>query len=227
MAKMKPGSQFSTRPRRTRRSSQDIINLIIEAAIREFEQFGYLGATRASIAKLADVTEAQIFRLFGSKRNLFRSAIFKPLNQHLLAFLQIGGARNNSDVCIRDSTRSYIGALQDFTETHSAMLTSLVVAADYSLDSDKGVSEIEGLESYFERGASLMIKRFGAELRVNPTLMVRVSFAAVLGNIVFKNWLFPSGEVQEESIRDAITNFVFHGLRVNQDLPQVARDENA
>jgi AcrR family transcriptional regulator len=66
--------------RRKRRSPGELNARILKAAAAEFRRAGYIGATTAAIAQKADVTEAQLFRYFGSKSNLFREAIFRPLD---------------------------------------------------------------------------------------------------------------------------------------------------
>src|SRR5262245_25307027 len=86
-------SQAATRRRRsrvtkrTRRTSDDVTNRIVAAARRQFERAGFDGTTTAAIARKAQVTEAQLFRCFGSKSNLFRETIFKPLERQLLSFV--------------------------------------------------------------------------------------------------------------------------------------------
>ena len=47
--------------------------------------------------------------------------------------------------------------------------------------------------------------------------MVRVSFAAVLANVMFRDWLFPAGLASEHDIREAIIDFVIDGLRASQE----------
>ena len=70
----------------TRRTKEQILGLILEAAGEEFELNGYEGAKTAVIAEKARVAEALIFSNFGSKAKLFHDAIFEPLQQHLLRF---------------------------------------------------------------------------------------------------------------------------------------------
>ncbi|MBN1316231.1 MAG: TetR/AcrR family transcriptional regulator [Anaerolineales bacterium] len=55
--------------------SQDTRLKIINAAIKMASIHGYLGATTKAIAKEAGVNEVTIFRLFGSKDNLFDESI--------------------------------------------------------------------------------------------------------------------------------------------------------
>jgi hypothetical protein len=61
-----------------------------------------------------------------------------------------------------------------------------------------------------------MTSRVGAAAKVDPARMVRVSFAAVLANLMFRDWLFPPGVFGEEQIREAIVEFVIDGIRANE-----------
>lgn len=209
---MKDGGleRSETRPRRRRRSSGEVADRILEAAAEEFEQSGYAGATTAAIARRADTTEAQIFRLHASKQALFRAAIFTPLNRHFADFqARIEADREGER---HDQARAYIGELLDFMAGHSRMFLSLAVANAHSPDATEGVGELEGLKAYFEKGTAMMRARTGDTGRVSPDLMVRVSFAAVLANLMFHDWLFPPGLASEAEIREAIAAFVIQGI---------------
>ncbi|MCJ2179538.1 TetR/AcrR family transcriptional regulator [Novosphingobium album (ex Hu et al. 2023)] len=202
-------------PRRRRRTSEEVADRILEAAAEEFEQSGYSGATTAAIARRADVTEAQIFRFHASKQDLFRAAIFTPLNRHFSDFqsrsiADLGAGREGKDLA-----RQYIGELQDFMSSHSGMFMSLIVASAYSPGSTGAITELEGLQAYFEKGKALMSSRMGSDAPVSAELMVRVSFAAVLANLMFRDWLFPPGLASDEEIRDAIATFVIEGIEAN------------
>jgi AcrR family transcriptional regulator len=202
--------------RRTRRSPAKLLDLVLAAAAHEFEQHGYSGATTAAIARRADVTEAQIFRLFPSKAELFREAIFQPLNRHFSAF----HADVLSDAAqaepMRDMAQRYIDELQDFIAEHSRMLMSLIVARAYTPDGSDVPGDIDGFKSYFDRGAAMMARRMAGDGKVAPELMVRVSFAAVLGSVMFRDWLFPPGLASDAEIRAAIADFTIDGFRANE-----------
>lgn len=204
--------------RRKRRSPEELRDRILEAAVNEFESSGYAGATTAAIARKAETTEAQIFRLFESKADLFRAAIFAPLNRHFADFQ----ARNVSGPLAlpwrRELAERYIGELQDFIGEHSRMLMSLIVARAYGQGDTDGMGAIPGLEAYFSSGAATMRVHSGESPRVPPELMVRVSFAAVLGSLMFREWLFPEGLASEEAIRRAIADFTLDGISANHPL---------
>jgi AcrR family transcriptional regulator len=199
--------------RRKRRTPDDILNRIIKAASDEFKRSGYAGTTTATIARDADVTEAQLFRYFGSKANLFRETIFKPINQHLLGFINQHIPDNRKEHT--QLTHLYASQLQSFIGEHAEMLTSLVVAQTYDKGESHGVAEIDSLQTYFERGAAIMAARTKGKPKVDPKLMVRVSFVSVLACIMFKDWIFPDGMASDSDIEAAINNFVLEGISAN------------
>lgn len=203
--------------RKKRRSTEENMDRIMRAAAGVFGASGFSGATTAVIARNADVTEAQLFRYFASKAELFRESVFKPLNKHFLDFL----STQLSDAIVAETrgekSRRYISELQHFMSQHSKMLMSLVVAQTYEPGSADGVNEIDSLRIYFERGAALMTTRMTTTPKVDPKLMVRVSFAAVLACILFKEWIFPPGMASHEEISTAIKDFVMDGINANAD----------
>ncbi len=191
---------------------------LITAAAHEFEQSGFRGATTAAIARRAEVTEAQLFRYFSSKAELFRAAIFEPLNRRFADF----NTRQLDDPPpverVREQARQYIAELQDFIGDNAEMLMSLLVAEAYAPDDIVSLSEVDALGEYFELGAAGMSRRVDRD-RVNPELMVRVSFAAVLANVLFRDWLFPDGLASDEQIREALIDFVIDGIGPRGDSP--------
>lgn len=206
--------------KRRRRSSAEVRERVIDAAGEEFERHGYTDATTAAIARRAEVTEAQIFRYFSSKRDLFRMAIFEPLNRHFADFQARQNAGVDDAVSHREGTRRYITELQEFIGQHSGMMMSLVVAKAYAQDPTEGGSGLDGLREYFDRGAAMMRRRSSGADRIPPEMMVRVSFAAVLGCVLFNDWMFPPGLADDRTIREATIDFVLDGLNANTTIPQ-------
>lgn len=201
--------------RRKRRAPEEIRDRVIESAGEAFERFGYSGATTAEIARRADVTEAQIFRYFASKAELFQAAVFEPLNRRFAEFNAAMLSAEKTGEGFREGSPAYITALQEFMDRHSKALMTLVVARAYEKAAGAEPSIGEDLKDYFEIGAAAMRRRVGEHPRVAPELMVRVSFAAVLGCALFKDWLFPPGLADDEAIRQATIAFVVDGINVN------------
>ncbi|MGE3690287.1 MAG: TetR/AcrR family transcriptional regulator [Novosphingobium sp.] len=209
----KPKASPATR--RKRRSTEEIFDRIIAAAGKVFQECGYSGATTAAIARQADVTEAQIFRLFPSKAELFREAIFRPLNRHFSEFQSRHLAAIGDAEPVRELAGRYINELQDFIAEHSGMLMSLIVANAYSPGAAERISEIDGLKAYFERGTATMSGHTKGKAAVRPEAMVRISFAAVLASVLFRDLLFPQGLVDDEEMRKAIVDFTIGGVSAN------------
>lgn len=201
--------------RRTRRSAEEILARIIRAATAEFARSGYSGTTTAAVARKADVTEAQLFRYFDSKSDLFRETVFKPIDQHFLEFVRKHPPRSNQDTSAREGAQLYTTELQQFIREHSGMLKSLVAQETYDNGGAHGVSAIDSLRAYFDHGAATMRSRIKGKPRVNPELLVRVSFVTVLASILFKDWIFPRGLATDEDITEAINAFVIEGSSVN------------
>lgn len=213
----------TAQPRR-RRSSEDILNRIVQAATGEFKRYGFAGATTASIARKAEVTEAQLFRYFGSKSNLFRETIFKPLDQLLSNFIDRHlQSESRAPLQVMADLNTYVEEFQQFITEHAGMLTSLVVAQIYDHGDAQGVGEINSLRTFFERGSTELTITLGDDAQVDPRLLVRLSFVTVLAAILFRNWIFPPALADEKDIRDAINHFIMHGFGMNIDRKLLAR----
>src|SRR5438445_10287301 len=64
-----------TEHRRTRRSPQEVRELLLDAARQTFAARGYARSSTREIADAAGVSEALLFRHFGTKAKLFELAI--------------------------------------------------------------------------------------------------------------------------------------------------------
>jgi AcrR family transcriptional regulator len=201
--------------RRQRRSTEQVLDLILEAACDEFERNGYEGATTAAIARKAGVTEALIFSNFGSKARLFHDSIFKPLDQHFVQFCATHLVEPGDTEGWKQETRQYIHELQQFIRRHSRMLRSVVATQMYASDAAQSVSQIEGLDAFFSRAAAVAMTRLSGKPKIDPKLLARVSFATLLACILFKDWLFPKGLASEEAISAALSDFMMEGLQAN------------
>ena len=216
---MDAGDQEKSGPRpkqkrRKRRSTHEIIDRIIDAAFLEFGESGYSSSTTAGIARRADVAEALIFTHFGSKANLFRKAVFKPLDDHFSKFIATHTAPEADEAEQIKETRAFVSDLVSFVRRHSGMFKSLVVNEAYAKDGD-GSSGLDGLQDYFDKMSDLDENRFPKQHNIPPRLISRISFASILGCILFHDWLFPHGVAKDQEIHDALCDFIMEGLSVN------------
>ncbi|TGD71113.1 TetR/AcrR family transcriptional regulator [Mangrovimicrobium sediminis] len=188
---------------------------LLESAQEEFSRAGYDGATTAAIARRAEITEAQLFRYFESKAALFRAAVFEPLNERFAAFnaRQLSSGEPAEDM--RAGAEQYIGELQQFIRDNAPLLQALLVAEATSAGDIQSLSDIDALGGYFDIGAAVMKRRIDGRARVAPELMVRVSFAAVLANVLFRDWLFPAGMASDARFNAAVVDFILDGINAN------------
>lgn len=217
MATQRTRSRTPAQPKARRRTAEESRHKLIQSAREEFRRFGFSGATTAAIARNAGTSEAHLFRHFPNKVELFREAVFEALNEHFSAFNAEHAREIDAGTNIRQQARRYIGELQGFLREHSSLLLSVIAAQTFAAGALEGNTDIESLESYFKRGAALMRRRVRGKPRVDPDLLVRVSFAAVLGCVMFRDWVCPPKVGRDTEINDAIIDFVIEGINVNSD----------
>lgn len=205
------------RRRRKRRTTEEIVNRIIDAAVAEFGENGYSSATTAAIGRRARVAEALIFNHFGSKANLFRKAVFKPLDDHFAAFVAMHNIENIDDADVLTESREYVSDLVKFVRSHSEMFKSLVVNEAYA-KGENGSGGLRGLQDYFNKMSALEEARLKRRPKVSPQLIARISFAAILACVMFDEWLFPVGVASDREIHEAICDFIMDGLNVNASM---------
>ena len=198
------------RPRQ-RRAPAQVREEILRAAEAEYSRYGFSGATTAAIAARANTTETQIFRYFSSKAELFREAIQRPLDSHLQNFMS-NVSTASGDAPLEAQAKTYIAELQDFIAEHQRMFLSLIMAETGKSGEVQGMAAVDALHDYFARGAEVVRGRTGGTDKLPPELMVRISFASLLGCVLFKDWLYPEGMADDDTLRAATTRFVMDGI---------------
>jgi AcrR family transcriptional regulator len=204
-------------PKRKRRSAHESRHKLLQAARDEFRRFGFSGATTAAIARNAGTSEAHLFRHFPSKAELFQEAVFEALNEHFSAFNAKNPPEMEDTRNRRHQVRLYISELQEFLREHSNLLLSLIAAQTFTSGALNGKTEIDSLKAYFKRGSAMMRKRVHGKTKVDPNLLVRVTFAAVLGCVIFRHWVCPAGTANDAEFSEACIDFLIEGISVNSD----------
>jgi AcrR family transcriptional regulator len=70
----------------TRLTAAERREAVLEAALAEFATHGYHGSSTEQIARRVGISQPYVFRLFGTKRNLFKAALSRCLGETLEAF---------------------------------------------------------------------------------------------------------------------------------------------
>src|SRR6059036_3997338 len=69
-----------------RKSAEERRDEILDAALVEFAERGLHGASTEEIARRAGISQPYVFRLFGTKKDLFKAAVARCLRQTLELF---------------------------------------------------------------------------------------------------------------------------------------------
>jgi AcrR family transcriptional regulator len=204
--------------RRTRRTTEEVVDRLVNAAIEEFETKSYTGATMAAIARRAGVAEALLFNHIGSKAQLFQDTIFRPLEQHFdefLASLSIKPGTGSVEET-KAGTRKYVDALQAFVSERQGIFLSVVFAQAYKSSGIDGLAGTKGLHDYFSRMAELGSANLGKTPRISHRHVAKISFATIVACVLFRDWLFTEGVDDPDEVRTAVCDFVMEGLGANQ-----------
>ena len=73
-------------PSATRLSAADRKDSILESAIVEFAEAGYEGTSTEDIARRAGISQPYLFRLFGTKKELFKASVSRCFRETLETF---------------------------------------------------------------------------------------------------------------------------------------------
>src|SRR6478736_3773484 len=104
----------------TRQSAAERREEILEAALAEFAEHGYHGASTEAIAKRAGISQPYVFRLFGSKKDLFKAATARCLRETLETFQRAAEGLRGEDA-LKAMGAAYQELLADRNRLRSQM----------------------------------------------------------------------------------------------------------
>jgi AcrR family transcriptional regulator len=104
----------------TRMSAADRRESIVDAAFAEFALRGLHGTSTEDIARRAGVSQPYLFRLFGTKKDLFIAAVERCLRMTLETFQTAAAGRRGEDA-LRAMGEAYVELLDDRTRLLAQM----------------------------------------------------------------------------------------------------------
>jgi AcrR family transcriptional regulator len=93
---------------------------ILDAALGEFAEKGLHGASTDEIARLAGISQPYVFRLFGTKKELYLESVRRCLRQTLELFQDASAGKTGEDA-LDAIGRAYMGLLEDRTRLRAQM----------------------------------------------------------------------------------------------------------
>jgi AcrR family transcriptional regulator len=196
-----------------RRASAEVRRLLLEAARSLFVAKGYAGASTREIALSAGVSEALLFRHFGSKANLFQRAILDPMSEFIHRYVDHWSSRPSADHTPEGLARTFLDGFYRFLSENRELVMALVTAQAYeSIQEVNNAAPmsliLDELEQVASREAALRGYQF--DVQISTRLVAGMAMAMA----VLDEWLFPAGKGRpsHERIVDEMVAFALHGL---------------
>jgi AcrR family transcriptional regulator len=139
----------------TRQTAEERREAVLAAALEEFARAGYRGASTDAIARRAGISQPYLFRLFGSKKELYLAGVRRCFRR-TLETMQAAAEGLRGEEALEAMGRSYVQLLSTDPLMLQAQLQTYAAAVD---DDDVRRATREGygdLYAYVERvsGAS-------------------------------------------------------------------------
>jgi AcrR family transcriptional regulator len=196
-----------------RRGSSEVRSLLLEAARNLFAAKGYPGAATRDIAQAAGVSEALLFRHFGTKAQLFERAVIDPINEFISDYVEQWTAAPVADHTLEELAFDYVDGFYRLLLEHGDLVLALITAQAYeAIDDVEGASPLgrllEELEAVPGREAELR------DLDFDVQIATRLVAGMVMAMAVLDKWIFPPGKRRpsRQRIVDEMVGMVVHGL---------------
>lgn len=195
----------------TRRTPQEVRELLLGAARSTFAARGYARSSTREIADAAGVSEALLFRHFGSKANLFELAVLGPFHGFMEAYVDSRPDNNDGPPPPEVPSRDYIESLYDILTANRELVMALLAARAYEVDLTATPELSDALDRLEGMVETELAQRGMTDVDVPVT--IRVTFAMVVALAVFQDWLFPpERRPTRPQIIDEMVQFMVHGL---------------
>ena len=179
-------------PQKTRRSTSQVRESILEAAEHLFGQKGYAQTTTREIAIRAKVMEPLLFRQFGSKSGILEHLIADALIQFIEAFKTV--MAEPKAYTFEDRIRIYVEMLHDLMTEHRESFLYLLTPDHGRTEGTSRLTEI--LDQFFLLMANYLQKTWRSlgldysDPVAESTLRVRMVFSLVASSVLLGRWLY-------------------------------------
>ena len=163
----------------TRMSQAERREEILDAALAEFAEHGYHGGSTEGIARRAGISQPYVFRLFGTKQELFKAVVARCFREALELFQRAAEGRRGEDALEAMGNAYVERLLVDRTRL-------LLQMQAYAACDDEEIREVvrEGygdLVAYVERVSGLGAKAVSAFFAQGMLLNVFASMGLFVG----------------------------------------------
>jgi AcrR family transcriptional regulator len=164
---------------KTRKTAEERREAILEAALIEFAERGLHGTSTDDIARRAGISQPYLFRLFGTKKELFMAACARCMDQTRQAFADAAAGLQGEEA-LQAMGAAYMGLLED--DPRRLRLQMHMYAASDDTDvrtvAQTGYGELHALATRASGASRARVSRFFAKgmlLNVLASMGVRDS----------------------------------------------------
>jgi AcrR family transcriptional regulator len=189
--------------------------LLLDAAREVFALRGFRGARTKEIADKAGVSEALLYRHFGSKAGLFEEAILEPVNSFVREFFERWRTEWDQTRPFHETVGAFMEGMYDLMrEQRSAVLALLAAQAfEDEMNGEAGPRPLFGILHDLEEIAAVETK--SRHFDPDPALTVRVAVTLAVAMGLLEDFLFgppDSPNVTREAIITEMTMMVATGI---------------
>lgn len=202
-----------------RRSSATVRSLVLRAARELFDERGYEQVSTREIATRAGVTQAMVFRHFGTKTNLFVEAVCEPFYRFVTDYIGRWVDRGHNNDTPAHDTEIFVSGLYRLMLDNRNMLVALTGQIGDTRERPSQVSIfLREMLARLEREVELATRARGRET-MDAASAVRFAFALVYGVSVLDEALFPKGDASADRafVADQMAGFILRGSLVGED----------
>lgn len=205
-----------------RRSSDEVRTLVEDTARRLFAEHGFEEVSTRRIAQVAGVTQAAIFRHFGTKEGLFAAVALQPLTDFCEHYERIWSDPESWQASDEERTERYVRELSELVRQNRpvfAMLASHLVAGRASVPGEAAATLLDEHLSSFAR--ILAQQGMDRATTMDLDLAVRFTIALVLGMTLYGDVLVdPHGQQPGIDLDAALAGWVLRGAVLERPPPR-------
>lgn len=203
----------SETPSRTRRPSEEVRSLLLEAARELFLERGYDATTTMEIALKAGVSERLLFSNFGSKAELFDIAITAPFAQ-VIADYVASWEREAPELTPETRIDAFVENVFDLAERNRGILRSALARAGSRPDRPERLL-LDHLATMVQSMREISdTVRDTRGYRIDSPATIAAATAMVFGMALLDDLLFPAGGERPDRRRltTEMTQMILHGV---------------
>jgi AcrR family transcriptional regulator len=197
--------------------------LLLDAAREVFALRGFRGARTKEIADKAGVSEALLYRHFGSKAGLFEEAILEPVNSFVGEFVERWRTEWDQSRPFHETVGAFMEGMYDLMREHRSAVLALLAAEAFE-DEMNGQTDhkpLFGMLKDLEEVASVESK--SRHFDPDPALTTRVAVTLAVAMGLLEDFLFgpsDSPHVTREAIITEMTMMVTTGISQRSNMTQ-------